>query len=221
MPIVKKIANDAHHQFKWLDHLPIECRPPGLCASHSRRHCISCYQYDLIIGDQPTPDELWTTLCRHVWEDKRFSEMTIDRKEYHLYCVNKVHELGFKNRQVMRALDLITAGSELTPVRRCHGDPMICNAKKTRVGQIILLDPGHHRGLPCREIDEAKIMMSIDGWDQVRYGDPPSPWCSKIEVRKIHLVLLMTHYIRLLLHPHIQPAHRFARRRIGEIARTI
>lgn len=107
---------------------------------------------------------------------------------------------------------------ELHTVEMTHGDASFSNVIMSYDGsRATLIDPGRNRGLCCRELDEAKMLQSYDGFEEVYRrilrptDDPP------FEVRRVHWLLLVTHYIRLLRHVPCRLSLEYANRRIHEI----
>jgi hypothetical protein len=104
----------------------------------------------------------------------------------------------------------------LTSVRACHGDLTLYNCVQ-QGKDIYFLDPSPARGLPCVELDESKMLQSLDGFGVVFRGLPqPLAW-PKMRTRPVHWALLLTHYIRLLKHVKHKGALGFANQRIREL----
>ena len=130
------------------------------------------------------------------------------KSEYLMYC-------GIHLSDPIAGVLYATA---LTPVSYCHGDMTLENCIDTGT-RIVFIDPGWPRGLNCKELDEAKVLQSVDGWHELK--GYPKPKCT-FEWRPVHWALLVTHYLRLLRHPelHTEVQLAFARKRIEEICET-
>lgn len=83
-----------------------------------------------------------------------------------------------------------------TPVKNCHGDMTLSNVM-IRKGDVVFIDPGKSHGLPCREIDEAKLLQSYRGWHWFIHKEEP---IGQMITLQRHRVLLLSHYIRILHH---------------------
>lgn len=216
-----KNCPDATHQFAWLMKLPDYMRPPNLrWHEGAEANPLNEYSYDYVEGHHPRN---WLTVWRimdiYVWcgsEHLKYSQ--------HEYCeymrmimiklcnpADAVCYEGF--------LDIIMK-AELTPVARCHGDLTLYNVIMRKHHGMVLIDPGHCRGLPCRELDESKLMQSIDGFDVIHKGLPPACVIPKFQARKVHWALLATHYIRMLRHVQDESL-AFAYNRIAQIKEMI
>lgn len=184
MTLRRKECQDAFDQFSWLVQLPEQLRATNLRILHS-----TAYTYDEIEGDHP---HHWNVMwCRALdfWYNGK-DRLDIDRTAY----VNYINSImpGLPIDEIMVA--------ELTPVAMCHGDFTRGNFLVDKNGVTKIIDPGHHRGLPCRELDEAKMMQSMDGWECITHGLPPMNVWPLFNARKIHYVLLLTHYARITRH---------------------
>lgn len=189
-------------QARWLEEAPHAVVP-----SNIKVH-IDCYSYDFVEGKHPTD---WRKVMRQaelLWGWQGCTPLEIDVGAYIRYC---------EERWVPEACLREIRKAKLTPVAMCHGDMTFANAIETRDGDIIFIDPGEHRGLPCRELDEAKILQSLDGFDVVYRGWAQPMAYPKFPTRRIHWALLATHYARLLRHVKHEPSLAFARQRIEEI----
>lgn len=211
---IVKTCSDALYQLRWLRALPSECRPSKLDIGLYPNE----YSYDMLLGESPSISDVWLTLRQYVWS--RGAYLGIARVEYVNYCNEAAKDLPHPTLRTIFD-ELLTA--KLTSVSRCHGDATVSNAIREHDSRrIVLLDPGHARGLPCRELDESKLMQSMDGWGYARYGKKscggePHPW----KMKRIHYVLLLTHYVRLLKHNHPRNALTFARKRIDELVELL
>ena len=114
--------------------------------------------------------------------------------------------------------ELLEHTDELTPVSMIHGDATFSNVI-IRHGddRPFLIDNGHHRGLCVQELDEAKMMQSYDGFEEVYKGIVRPKDELPFTPRRVHWLLLASHYVRLLRHVQRREALQFARKRIDEI----
>lgn len=198
MPRVIKKSGDI--EWRWYNNTPPHTRPPGLTF---RREELS---YDMIVAPPTTDYRPVIKMMEPVWEPQGCRDHQFINVELYIQYV----ALRSPDNRVGAAM-LKLKRADLTPVHTCHGDLTLQNV----VGNYII-DPGDPRGLPCREIDEAKIMQSLDGYDVIKYGYPPPFPCVFEGARKVHYVLLLSHYVRMLRH---QKGHvlAFAQRRITEL----
>jgi hypothetical protein len=143
------------------------------------------------------------------------------------------------------------ACSTFTPVASCHGDLTLENVVWVRMapetpieymmyqmdwqfltgekglppeGRFVFLDPGHSRGLPCRENDEAKLLQALEELDEGHWRDKPcsgeiAHWYVTKMASLPHRVLLASHFLRLLRHAAKHKSWRVehARRRLQEL----
>jgi hypothetical protein len=204
MPRIIK-RDPSRSQFNWLN------KVQGVAPSGLQYHYSDEFSYDMAIGQHPTPTQLYDGLNMHVWPMGEL--LLFDRYAYITYCQTK----GPLPSWVIREIET----AELTPVGNCHGDATCKNAIwDVHQDRLVLFDPGNARGLPCREIDEAKILQSMDGFDEYWLDHPPIPYQRPFKIRRIHLALLYTHYLRILAHDDLQQphvAHEFARSRMEEL----
>jgi hypothetical protein len=83
-------------------------------------------------------------------------------------------------------------------------------------GRVYFIDPGHSRGLKCRELDLAKILQSMRGWENVKRPKvfaPREPDHLGMYTRET-VALYITHLYRLLKHEHPKQCHEWARSEI-------
>ena len=172
---------------------PPEHKPRGVRAVSST---LWCYKY--VRGAHNTSWQHIRSMMQHIYKPAPITRE--QRERYFAY----VHSLW-----PCSVLEPILT-DELTGCEVIHGDLTFSNV----IGHVFI-DPGHDRGLPCRELDEAKLMQSIDGWEHVYRGWPQVKYDS-FPARRIHWVLLLTHYIRMLRHVG-EIGQDFARRRIDAI----
>lgn len=193
------------HAFTWYHQLD-RCKPNNIAWAEG------VLSYDFVEGVHPNK---WT----RVWEEADFAlwsgepKLEVNRDEYIDYCKSRC------------SLDLSNTywtiyKHYLTKVRVCHGDFTFANIIKTHLGHVFI-DPGHARGLPCRELDEAKMLQSLDGFDEVYRQWAPHHLYPKFPTRPIHWALLATHYARLMHHVKHQPSLDFASQRIIELERML
>jgi len=210
---VSKYGDDARRQCEWLQQLPGRNRPSGIAISQA-----GC-SYNFVEGRPPTSWAIVRASAYNaIWKQ---SGPMLDRDrpaylDYSRQAMRDTMDQGY-HPQIERALSYILV-DYLHPVAACHGDLTFANCIQTRDDTIVFIDPGHHRGLPCEELDTAKILQSLDGFGVVYRGWAQPQAFPKMPTRRIHWVLLMTHYLRLLRHVTHEPSLKFARRRIVEIS---
>lgn len=180
--------------------VPREHKPPGIRLIDDEH-----YRYEFVPGNHCTNWRLiWHTAAEWLWLD---AERPLDREGY----VNYVCDIYDPGDGVLSPI----LNEPLTPVFNPHGDLTFENTVLYK-NKVVFLDPGSCRGLPCRELDEAKLMQSCDGWEIVDNGDPEPPR-QILFTDRLHLALSLTHYIRLTRHEHPQHSLDFAWKRIKEL----
>lgn len=103
-----------------------------------------------------------------------------------LACIFLLNKLGLQD------------ATTLTPVHCVHGDLTMENVyQRYDTLNVGFIDPGHVRWLPCQELDEAKLLQSAEGWKSFCMGGDELPFTPT----RLHHLLLLSHYIRLLAHP--------------------
>lgn len=203
LELIVKQCKDARHQYEWLRSLRYPAVPRGLRLFEDE----DAYEYERVPGTYPSDwRQVWRFAHQVIWSLPVHNPVTRwDRDVYADYCVQK----GCDPR-VMALLH----GRKLTPVGTCHGDLTLGNVVMRGPGQYTFIDPGHHRGLPCRELEEAKLIQSLEGWDSVRWAAPfPLPYRDQLRRTVVHDVLLYANYVRIGHHDHPRAALDFARRR--------
>ncbi len=176
-------------------------------------------EYQWVEGKHPTHwQPVWDAAKLAMW-DTGISTVTNDKRFMYCRYVNDVAEkYRVPSEQTVRAFVCIIQ-SHLTPVRMTHGDLTFANVIETGLG-MTFIDPGNDRGLCCREIDEAKILQSMDGFDCAYRNWEPPRWQPAFPSRRVHIALLITHYIRMLRH--VNPTGcEFARQRIEQLNRSM
>ena len=188
--------------------LPEQCRPRRIVVNDDSA------SYDFVVGVEPTWREVHDTAAAWLWGSGFGPVDKSDVEVYKEYVIQKSRPLGLYG--IMDDLLCRLRASDLHHADFCHHDLTLKNCVKTPRG-VVFLDPGVSRGLDCIEIDEAKLLQSLDGFDCVYLGHPSPPAYPRMCVRRCHYILLATHYIRLLHHVKDAAACSFARRRIMEI----
>ncbi len=179
------------------------------------------FKYDFVEGRLPTCVQdvraVSAALQQYVWcKSDKF--LAGDKAEYLRYIREKNAIFKFN----LYKIEDIILNATLTPVSLCHGDPTLENIIMSKDRGVVFIDPGCPRGLPCKEIDEAKILQSLDGWHDLK-----NPGCrllcstESFAWNEAHWALLATHYIRLLHHPHPIACHVHAVKRILEITEKL
>lgn len=180
-------------------------------------------KYDMVLGRQPKIKEVVVAAQAYLWGTHFLDLEGIQgpaRAKYIAYLQERTRQTTdfFDDlwRHKLSALWIELHKVLLTPVRECHGDLTIANCVFDRdFNRVIFLDPGHVRGLKCREMDTSKLYMSADGWDEMcgfNHVDPDIQAPTKAE-----LILLASHYLRALFHSHPKRAIEFAVMRLMEI----
>lgn len=201
MPRVTKQIDDHGRTRQFYDDLPNDCKPSNISFQDS------CVAYDLVEGSYPRSIEsVLEAAERAMWDLNEDEPLAISRILYNSYVCEIAGRPGNCGIAYVNAAIGCIADHKLTPVHACHGDLTLSNCIHTWDDNIIFIDPGHHRGLPCRELDEAKILQSLDGFDMLRYGWPmlamkPTDH-PRIVIKPVHYALLLTHYVRLIPHMH-------------------
>lgn len=220
---LRKYTTDARYVALWYDALPTNIfTPPGIClADHN------VLEMDFINGYHPRDvHPIQTIMHAHIWNKGDLRTQDIDRKAYVEYVIgNLVNYFDAPNDEHKKTVSLIReirdeGWHKLTPVKHCHGDLTLCNVIIRHIDHsVFLLDPGYTRGLPCRELDEAKLLQSLDGFDEVHMKLPPIHYLQRhmFKTRRIHWLLLLTHYVRMLKHMRDSFTHAWAVQRIRQL----
>lgn len=214
----------AWHQKEWHRRAALRGHPKGLWPMELHA---DGYSYEWVDGREAHPEDLpvlLTYCAKELWGG--YGVMPIDSTDYLAY-VNVIAlkvGVGFAMAQLARDWP----DCRFTPVSNCHGDLTLENVVvpvERYDTPFVFIDPGYPRGLPCRELDEAKLMQSLE--EALRCGplvgfiqdDDPLVWLEEKLESITHRTLLLTHYIRLLRHAAKHPAWRVehARWRIQEL----
>ncbi len=158
---------------------------------------------------------IWSTSSERV--EPYASILKPKQMDFDLYASRvKWHPVGFAAAKALAALP----SSEFHPVNLVHGDATLCNFVVGVNGRSTAIDPGQHRGLCCREIDEAKLLQTACGWDHIRHNQsPPLDMIGHyVDTRRVHQLLLITHFVRLLRHPHTRDALELAEACIRQLS---
>lgn len=177
------------------------------------RHCPSvCVRvgkyvsYEFVVGDMPRDLVAVLQAAENaMWFGETTPISPSGRVFYSDYATKKATFVGIPH-DACRAIFDELIDAELTPVRVCHGDMTAENViVEASTGIVKFIDPGNARGLPCREIDEAKLMQSMDGWERAKGLDPKwdlNACLQYFQPKRVHWILLASHYARLLMHQH-------------------
>lgn len=172
--------------------------------------------YDYVEGQHPGDlDAVWHAATAELWQPvAEGGHLIHGRQQYVAYCTLLGEQLLDRTKceafvRVVREL-LDRERHPLTRTRVVHGDMTATNVFLVRdpddtdeEPQVVFIDPGDPRGLPCVELDESKLLMSHQGWEQWRLPktNPASFSASPpFEVRRTHHVLYLTHCLRALRH---------------------
>ena len=157
--------------------------------------------YRWVDGRQAVPSD-WTlvrkTAARELWNGQ---SADFHRRTYWDYVCRLATKL---NVSVPPFVQWAVCDGPLTAVRVCHGDLTLANVVINSRGAPVFIDPGDPRGLPCAELDEAKLLQSALGFEaHLLHG------CNQQEHRLEMLTalwnpvtrgLLWTHLLRMLPH---------------------
>lgn len=232
---IHKTSGDIVFQYQWLASLPDEARPGGLELLTTGVGSPTLV-YDLVQGHHPRD---WSLVhyaaSRCVWGHSHINRPPDDaaRREYVDYVVEAMR-LGHREWCTLGTWDSLAARDvrnamrsvltdELTGVASCHGDMTLynCLLPYDEPSRIIFIDPGNPRGLLCRELDEAKMMQSLDGWDEMYRDLPPCTRARPMPTRRVHYALLLSHYVRLLRHMRNDSHATFAVHRILDLTELL
>ena len=168
------------------------------CAEHGVKNVPSTtfsetsYEYQFIPGRMPAfPSEL-----KHVSKilGRPYpNNMSLDVEGYIRYIRERAIGLPW-GKHCESALRLHSYDQKWLP----HGD--LTRENMVWNGRLFLIDPGELRGLPCRELDEAKMLQStLTQWEYLKGHEP---WKHDIpfKLTRVNLALLASHWIRLSKH---------------------
>jgi hypothetical protein len=157
--------------------------------------------YDYVVGFHPSkPGPRVLTALTKLWGvSKKGSTMT-----YAAYMQDKMSA---------EHLDIcFHKMTNLTWVEQVYGDCTLENIILTP-DRVILIDPGHGRGLNCTENDQGKLLQSIRGWEQVKAGSDGND-VSLISQPDNIVAIYVTHLYRLLRHKHSEWCLKWAKMEI-------
>lgn len=199
-----KQSVDAEWQYLTMIQWPEEVRPKNLTYENG------VLSYDFI--DAPLCND-WRQArdlaYNCLWQGYDIGVSYVERQAYCDYVFDKTPPSY--RAQFKYVSDLIMTSVLMQPMNTVHGDLTLYNI----IGKTFI-DPAPPR-LHCIEIDESKILQSLDGFGVV-YRNQPQPMAyPKMPTRPVHWALLVTHYIRLLHHVTHAESLRFAYQRIGEL----
>jgi hypothetical protein len=197
-------ASDIHRHLEFFARLPEGFKPTNI-----ERVSETSYSYDRVAGHMPATQgevrAVHETANRILWRPTiPISSSYIDqahKEDYIEYVQEKAAALWLNSEALANVFDIIRR-TPLYRVDEVHGDLTLENVLITGVSQVVFIDPGHPRGLVCKELDQAKILQStFTKWDLMN-GSSGSYWLhAPFVINPIHLALLATHWIRLLNHP--------------------
>lgn len=152
---------------------------------------------------------VWLAARDQLWNAKPATYQPYDPHAYVQYVEETHHCIGYAWRSVFTMI----RNAAYTPVSYCHGDMTLENVIICEHDPIRFIDPGYPRGLPTRELDESKLLQSLDGWHEIKWNQCPRSYPA-FKMKPIHVALLCTHYIRLLKHDHKPDLLEFAHDRL-------
>lgn len=187
-------------------------QPTNIVRAHDE-----AYEYDWVEGMHCRQwKAVWDATKVACWDGDTQPIERYNREAYTHYVLCASIDTHVSASHITAATSIILR-APLTPVRMCHGDLTFANVILHPHCGVILIDPGCDRGLTCREMDESKLLQSLDGFDEAYRGWTPTPAQSAcFWPAPIHWALLLTHYVRMLRHVN-EVGQAFARRRIKEI----
>lgn len=223
------------HQMNWYDEHHSSISPANVTI------CSDGFRYDYVEGECPVRPDRVPELIRFCEKSLWYTDSPgpLDRSAYLRYLATVAAKLDEREHQFMgryyrlREFFVKIHDVQLTPVASVHGDLTLENVVYTGQNMLlnipprfVFIDPGYDRGLPCRELDEAKIMQSLDEmtntsvWVAPHTGTVQSyEWLQEKLKSPAHRLLLASHYLRLLRHAAKHPAWRVehARKRLEEL----
>jgi hypothetical protein len=178
-------------------------------------------EYDLVIGYTPTHwRHVHLNLRNTLWgEPNDPFVMEMDIAKYIAYIFELLPRVGYQEPMTTVILGIMQKlrDCKLTPVRDFHGDCTMQNVLLTSENSYKYFDPGLCHGLPCRELDEAKLLQSCNGFCELYRGTPTPVDANLFFPTKPVMILSMSHYIRLLAHVKHAPSLEFARSQITRL----
>ena len=186
--------------------------PSGFVPSNVSQTGPDSYDYKWVHGEEASSfthvKGLLEMMPRVVWgRDARSSSLLVKgREQYIQYVMAKVRYMfGSGTWGVIE--DILVKGilhSGLSWARQVHGDLTMENViVKPDGGEIVLIDPGHPRGLCCEELDISKLMQSVTTHWEMAKGKRvhriafDNTW----KIKPSTLALLLSHWVRILSHP--------------------
>lgn len=138
---------------------------------------------------------IWYTAQIALWKNGPPRPISLTaRLNYYKYVCDLWDEPSETIRKTL--VPIIT--DPLTPISYAHGDMTCCNAILSTDDRIVFIDPADSHGLECREIDEAKLLQSRQGWEKIKYNKTLTYDDVPFEIRGVHRALLLSHYVRML-----------------------
>lgn len=168
--------------------------------------------------------ELWASADHCDDRRKALMSFSVDLDAYERHLMHCVPADNIDDAEwAMKTLR--SYANTLTPVRQVHGDASQSNFVHTYGDnpRVVMIDPGHHRGLCVKELDEAKLLQSLLGFEYVyRHFHMPHYVLLPFEVTRCHIALLVTHLLRLLRHvgKNCAKSTHFAKQLISRIRHT-
>lgn len=199
---------------------PSCCRPRGITYGESS----GLMSYDMVIGRHCVdPGKILEAADAHLWgtRHEHMKKLPIDPLEYERHVMQVAEAFDCKREASLACRYVETHSRELTPVNDYHGDMTIGNVLEDEDGRVVFIDPGRAWGLPCVQLDLAKLCQSLDGFCAI-YRNVPQPSGLFVHAASALVdAISLTHYVRLLAHVKKEAARAFARRRIVEIHKEL
>lgn len=171
--------------------------------------------YEWVEGVCPCPQnkiqELLSFCHKLLWSSDTYrQEYPHHIKRYLLHCLDVAVQV--KQLPVYEWVHDKLYTSHPTFTYYCHGDLTLENVVYCN-NSFVFIDPGRHWGLCCQEIDETKVMQSIE---EVHLTRPVSMSLETLDLyyrwreSPLHMALLATHYLRMLRYTDKHPNWRIA-----------
>jgi len=168
--------------------------------------------YEYVKGVHPDTDltinkshRVWKLICRPSVMRPEEKLRILCTAEYRLYIIERAY-LTFQGDNLARIRDALIVwcneARKFVYTEFIHGDFTLENIIIDQEWDVVYIDPGVDRGLTVIEMDESKMLQSIiTQWEHIHRDRLPCRVPPPFEVLPEHIVLLLSHWIRLLAHP--------------------